>query len=239
MGWLPVFLLLSFVVAPVVLASDAHEYLRRAAATYRHLKSFQADATAEGVQDVLGKRDRTLVRITLYTSGPDKIRIDTRDSDNSTRSVLLLDDGKVTEYHIWSNEYALLPSETKLDIKFSPARGVGFGEMTYDTITDGISTAVIRGRQTLELGADHVECVVVDVEYTGSIAKFSFWIMVRENLVLQRAVTYSDGSVINTVVSRVRALTANEEIPDGIFQFSPPVGAKEVPVSSWESDRGK
>jgi hypothetical protein len=123
----------------------------------------------------------------------------------------------VTEFHTWSNQYALLSSETKLDVKFSPARGVGFGEMTYDTITDGVSTAALRGHQTLELGTELVECVVVDVEYAGSIAKFSFWIMERKNLVLQRAVAYPDGSVINTVVSRVRALTVNEEIPDSIF----------------------
>jgi outer membrane lipoprotein-sorting protein len=235
----PVFLLVSLVVAPVVLAEDAHGYLRKAAAAYRDLKSFQADATAERVQDVQGKRDRTLVRIALYTSGPNKIRLDTKDSNNSTRSVLLFDGGKVTEFHAWSNQYALLSLETKLDVKFSPARGVGFGEMTYDTITDGVSTAALRARQTLELGTELVECVVVDVEYAGSIAKFSFWIMESKNLVLQRAVAYPDGSVINTVVSRVRALTVNEEIPDSIFQFSPPDGAREVLVSSWETGRGK
>jgi outer membrane lipoprotein-sorting protein len=110
---------------------------------------------------------------------------------------------------------------------------VGLGEMMYDRIADGVSRAVLRGHQTLELGKDRVPCAIVDVEYTGSIAKFSFWIMEKRYLILQRAVIYPDGLVINTLVSRVRALTANEDIPATVFQFSPPDGAKQVPPSSW------
>jgi outer membrane lipoprotein-sorting protein len=189
-------------------------------------------ATTERTQDVDGKRSRLQLRITLYASGPSKVRIDTKDSDNSAHSVLLSDSGKVTEFHAWNNEYAS-SSPTWLDIRFSPERGVGLGEMTYEAIADGVSKAALRGRQTLELGNHRVPCVIVDVEYRGSIAKFSFWIMEKRNLVVQRAVTYSDGAVVNTVVSKLRALTANEEIPPTVFQFSPPEGAKEVSISSW------
>jgi len=42
-----VFLLISLVVAPAVLAAEAHKYLQKAAAAYRHLKSLQVDATTE------------------------------------------------------------------------------------------------------------------------------------------------------------------------------------------------
>jgi Predicted periplasmic protein (DUF2092) len=176
------------------------------------------------------------VRIALYTSGPKKIRIDTKESDSTAHSVLLSDGGKVTEFHAWNNEYAST-SETGLDIGFSPQRGIGLGEMTYHRIADGVTQAVFRGHQTLELGQDRVSCAVVDVEYVGSVAKFSFWIMEKRYLILQRAVTYSDGLVVNTLVSRVRALTANEEIPATVFQFSPPNGAKQVPLSSWDLGR--
>jgi len=231
-----VFLLISLVVAPTGLAADAHKYLQKAAAAYRHLKSLQVDATTERVQDVDGKHAQMQVRIALYTSGSKRIRIDTKDSDNSARSVLLSDGEKVTEFHAWNNEYAST-SETRLDIGFSPHRGVGLGEMTYDRIADGVSKAVLRGHQTLELGKDRVSCAVVDVEYAGSIAKFSFWIMEKRYLILQRAVTYSDGLVVNTLVSRVRALTANEEIPAIVFQFTPPNGAKQVSLSSWGLER--
>ena len=91
----------------------------------------------------------------------------------------------------------------------------------------------------LELGSDRVPCVVVDVEYQSSPAKFSFWIMEKQGLVLQRAVTYFDGKVINTVVSRVRALTVNEQIPPAVFQFDPPDGARQVSVSSWSMGNGR
>ena len=243
-------LLVSLLVAPTGMAADAHKYLQKAAAAYRHLKSLQVDATTERVRDVEGQRSRLQVRIALYASGPNKVRIDTKDSDNSARSVLLSEGGKVTEFHAtghharrlalgaWNNEYAS-SSETRLDIGFSPKRGIGLGEMTYDAIADGVIKAVLRGRQTLQLGKDRVSCVVVDVEYSGIIAKFSFWIMEKQNLVLQRAVTYFDGRGVNTVVSRVRALTANEEIPAAVFQFSPPNGAKQVSISSWGLGREK
>src|SRR5262245_58165174 len=155
-----VFLLISLVVAPAGLAADAHKYLQKAAAAYRHLKSLQVDATTERVQDVDGKHAQLQVRIALYTSGSRRIRIDTKDSDNSARSVLLSDGEKVTEFRAWSNEYAST-SETRLDIGFSPQRGVGLGEMTYDRIAEGISKAVLRGYQTLELGKDRVSCAVV------------------------------------------------------------------------------
>ena len=234
----PVLLLVSLLVAPTGMAADAHKYLQKAAAAYRHLKSLQVDATTERVRDVEGQRSRLQVRIALYASGPNKVRIDTKDSDNSARSVLLSEGGKGTEFHAWNNEYAS-SSETRLDIGFSPKRGIGLGEMTYDAIADGVIKAVLRGRQTLQLGKDRVSCVVVDVEYSGIIAKFSFWIMEKQNLVLQRAVTYFDGRGVNTVVSRVRALTANEEIPAAVFQFSPPNGAKQVSISSWGLGREK
>ena len=234
----PVFLLVSLVIAPTCLAADAHRYLKKAAAAYRHLKSLQVDATTERVHDIDGERSRILVRVALYTSRPNKIRIHTKAPDNSARSVLMSDGEKVTEFHAWNKEYAS-SSESRLEIAFSPERGVGLGEMMYDRIADGVSRAVTRGRQTLQLGADRVPCVVVDVEYKGSTAKFSFWIMEKQSMVVQRAVTYSDGSVINTVVSTVRALTANEVIPAAVFQFSPPDGAKQVSISSWESGRDR
>jgi outer membrane lipoprotein-sorting protein len=227
-----VFLLIGLGGTPTGLAADAHKYLQRVAAAYRHLKSLQVDATTERIEDVDGKHARVQVRIALYTSAPNKIRIDTKDSDNSARSVLLSDGENLTEFHAWNNEYAST-SETRLDTGFSPQRGVGLGEMTYDRIADGVSTAVFRGHQTLELGKDRISCAIIDVEYKGSIAKFSFWIMEKRYLILQRAVTYSDGLVVHTLVSRVRALTANEEIPAAVFQFIPPDGAKQVPLSSW------
>jgi outer membrane lipoprotein-sorting protein len=232
----PVFLLIGLVAAPTGLAADAHKYLQKAAAAYRHLKSLQVDASTERVQDVDGVRSRTFVRIAVYASSPNNIRIDTKGADNSARSVLLSDGTTVTEFHAWNNEY-VSSAGTGLDIRFSPERGVGLGEMTYDTIDERVSKAVLRGRQTLELGDDRVSCAVVDVEYGRSTAKFSFWIMEKKNLVLQRAVTYLDGSVINTVVSKVRALTANEEIPTTVFQFSPPNGARQVSVSSWSREK--
>src|SRR5215471_3418867 len=90
------FMVISLAVAPTGLAAEAHKYLQKAAAAYRHLKSLQVDATTDRVHDVDGEHARLQVRIELYTSGPKKIRIDTKDSDRSVLSVLLSDGEKVT-----------------------------------------------------------------------------------------------------------------------------------------------
>lgn len=117
-------------------------------------------------------------------------------------------------------------------MSFSPERGVGLGEMVYDTNSDGVTKASIRERQTLKIGKDLIPCVIVDVEYgTGiRLAKFSFWIGVEKALVLRRAVTFWDGNGIKTLVSSILAITINEPIPEGVFEFEPPPGAREVPA---------
>lgn len=214
-------------VGPCLAADDATHYLQQSAEAYRHLKSFQVETATERIEHAEGKRVRLNVRITLYASLPDKLRVETKNTHDILQSVLISNAEKVIEYSPSKNEYSLFSGRGPA-ISFSPDRGVGLGEMVYDTIADGVTEADITGHQSLKLGGEEIPCAVITVEYGSRPAKFSFWIMEKKGLVLQRAVTYSKDGQLTTVVSTVRAITVNEEIPDSVFMLSPPSGAKLV-----------
>jgi len=101
----------------------------------------------------------------------------------------------------------------------------------YDTITEGLTKTSIRCKHTLEIGKDKIPCVIVDAQYGPDkrISQFSFWIA-DSGLVMKRAVTFWNGKDFYTLESTVRALTANENIADELFEFQPPPGVRHVPV---------
>jgi len=133
------------------------------------------------------------------------------------------------EYNPRKNEYVSF--DGSVSVSFTPDRGTGPGEMLYDAIAEGVSRTSIRGKQTLRVGKDRIRCAVVDVEYSTNqpAANYSFWIA-KTGLVFRRAVTFWDGKEIRTLVSSVRALTANQSLPDETFEFQPPPGVKRVPA---------
>jgi len=220
-------LLVYLLVAPSCFAQTALDYLEKVAETYKHLKSLQVKADVERGQ--LNHRNKIKLAITLYVVPPDnRVRIETTDDVNILRSILISNGNSIIDYSVWKNEYSSY--EGDVSVRFDPKRGTGLGEMLYDTIADGVRKASIRGRQTIEIGKDLIPCVVVDVEYTGKknlIAIFAFWIA-ENGLIFRRAVTFWDGKEVRTLVSSVTALTANEELPQEIFEFQPPPGAMEV-----------
>src|SRR5215213_9618750 len=156
------FLLICLCSVSCLLGEEAHDYLGRTASTYKRLKSFQVESIAE--KRLSGEKSRVLTFLTLYVSRPGRVRVETKDSSNRLRSVLMSNGAQVTEYRAWTNEYTPF-SGREINVTFSPERGVGVGEMLYDTIADGIHEASIRGRQTVEVGSDRIGCVVIDVEY--------------------------------------------------------------------------
>ncbi len=96
------------------------------------------------------------------------------------------------------------------------------------TIALGVTSVVVRGRETLQVGRENIPCVIVDVTYgeDGRRRKYSFWISEDRAIVLKRSVW--KGEARKTFTSSVVALTFNEEIPSSTFQFSPPAEAKRV-----------
>ena len=217
--------------ASPVFAQTAREYLNLVADAYKHLSSLQVISDVER-----GRADqpRNLkLAVTVYVAQPNRVRIETKRDGDVLMSVLISKGNAITEYNVWKKEYSSFTGD--VSVSFDPDRGTGLGEMLYDTIADGVNKASIRGQQTLVIGTDQVPCAVVDVEYRPEgRTKFSFWIS-RNGLVFRRAVTFWNGNEIQVLVSSVRALTANENLPEETFEFRPPPGVKEVPPPTGRS----
>jgi outer membrane lipoprotein-sorting protein len=218
-------LLLVFAVVSVC-AQDAREHLKRTAQTYKQLRSIKLESEAEQTNGT-GSRKLTAI-LTLYASLPYKARVDTKDSLSTVRGILISNGKSVVEYRVRQKEYSVLPGRG-LSLSFSPQRGVGWGEMLYDTIAEGIKEATVRGNQLVQVGNDQIPCVVVDADY-GELTKYTFWIASDTGLVLRRLVTIWNGAHTKSILSTVRALTLNEPIPDNVFEFEPPDDAKQVPL---------
>jgi outer membrane lipoprotein-sorting protein len=220
------FALLSMSVLRPAVAEDATEYLRKTARAYKELTSLQVEAVTErGLGD---SRPRYSVVVKLYRSATGKSRVETAGEGNVPRLVLISNGKEITEYRAWSNEYTRF-ADGAFSVAFSPDRGSGWGEMSYETIADGAFRASFKGRETLQIGGDRVPCAIVDVEYSGADPSYSFWIAESTGLVLKRIVRFSSPLGPTKLTSTVRALTLNEPIADSVFEFTPPPGAKQTP----------
>ena len=148
MGWgAALFLVLGLLSVEPCAGGDPREYLERAAAAYRGLRSFQIEAVTSRIEESGGRHSHVNIRTAVYASFPDKIRIETKTPNNTTHSVLISNGPDVLEYHPLKNEYAWLPA-TRLNINFDPKRGMGLGEMMYDTIADGATSVRVSRAET-------------------------------------------------------------------------------------------
>jgi outer membrane lipoprotein-sorting protein len=220
-------LLIAALASPAV-AQDAHKYLRHSAQTYKELRSLQVEAEAERIVDG-AKGSSVKVLITLYSSAPNKVRVETKDSARILQSLLISNGTSTIEYQPTKKQFTRLFPDS-LPLSFTPARGVGWGEMIYDTIDEGVSKASIRGEQVVTVGKDRIPCIVIDADYGVSAARYTFWIAPGSGLVLRRIATVWSKGKAQTIISTVRALTVNEAIPDDVFEFHAPNGASEIPL---------
>ena len=207
-------------------AETATDHLKRAAKTYSQLKSFQIESLSERFVD--GRGPSTSIVLVLYALPPHKARIETKTTGNAVQSIMISNGRTVTEYRTRRNEFTVVPAK-RIPVSFDPDRGIGWGEMLYDTVAKRIGTATIRAREAIQIGSESKQCIVVDVVYKGHISKFSFWISDDEKgLILRRVVTFMRDGVAETMVSTARAVTVDDHLADDIFEFFPPSNAKEV-----------
>jgi outer membrane lipoprotein-sorting protein len=209
-------------------AEDGIDYLNRVAATYSRLTSFQVEAFAETSTTIGNRAIPVAVRVALYFSPPHQTRVDVKGADNSLQTVMIWNGKELREFHSWDATLRRIPS-SGFDIKFNPERGEGMGEMLYSTIDSGVTAALIRGRETLQVGNDRFPCVILDVAYGDeSHRKYSFWVSEDRAIVLKRSVTFVNAEGRKTVTSSIVALTLNEDIPMSTFQLNPPVDTRLV-----------
>ena len=222
--------------AQLCLAGEAIDYLRKAGKTYSQLRSFQVEAVAETKQEIAGRAVRVRVPVIVYYVPPNRTRVEVKNADRTTQTLMISDGTEVAELHLWDNTYTRTPGAS-FAIGFSPERGTGIGEMLYDRIGIGVTSASVRGYENIQVGKDTFDCAIVDVAYGDgpTIPRFTFWIAQERGLILKRSVEFWAAGESRTVVSSILALTFNEDIPESVFKFHPPPDSKQQLLrnASW------
>src|SRR5215475_1766452 len=236
---------------PQTNATDAKAILKQVAETYKNLRSYQFEGryTLEQVTESVGLKDE-IKREELFVNAaikPDRSRIE---SKNTHISVTSVSDGKTK----WL--YAPGPNQyTKTE--GSPVRLVTGGPVKdsapmahlanatnllagYSRVDDRLGVAKIIGEETVEIGGRRSDCFVIEAYYfaasTGSQTNTltrKLWIDKSRNIVL-REIKHTEakmpwGRTINSNIAyNFTVATVGEPIPETLFTFVPPEGAKEV-----------
>src|SRR5215813_4342402 len=232
-------------------ASDAKAILNQVAETYKNLRSyhFEGRYTLEQVTESIGLKDE-FKREELFVNAaikPDRYRIE---SKNTHISVTSISDGKTKwVYAPGPNEYTRTEEGPVRLVTGGPVKNSAtmahLANATnllaeYSRVDDRLGVAKIIGEETLEIGERRSDCFVIEAYYfaesTGSQTNTltrKLWIDKSRNIVL-REIQHTEakmpwGRTINSKMTYIFTVaTVGEPIPETLFTFVPPEGAKEV-----------
>jgi TonB family protein len=232
-------------------APDAKAILKQVAETYKNLRTyhFEGRFTQEQVIESIGLKDE-IKREELFMNAaikPDRSRIE---SKNTHISVTSVSDGKTKWlYAPGPNEYTRTEEGLVRQVTGSPVRNSApmahLANATnllagYSRVADRLGDAKIIGEETLEIGGRRSDCFVIEAYYfatsTGrqsSTLTRKLWIDKSRNIVLreiqQTEARMPWGRTINTKMTYIFTVArVGESIPETLFTFVPPEGAKEV-----------
>jgi outer membrane lipoprotein carrier protein len=187
--------------------------LRRAAAAYENVRSLQADFVMQLENPLL--RQRLTSRGTLYQRQPDRIAL--RFSDPA--GDLILGDGQFFYMYQPSNnpdQYFRQPAaaagETGVNLM---AQFVGNPVERFNFTAEGGESVAGRSAQVLNLVP----------RQRADYRSLRVWIDDRDSLVRRFEITEHNGAVRRFDLSNMQV---NPSIPDAIFRFTPPAGARAV-----------
>ncbi len=232
-------------------ATDAKSILKQVAETYKNLSSyhFEGRHTLEQVTESIGLKDE-FKREELFVNAaikPDRSRIE---SKNTHISVTSVSDGKTKWiYAPGPNEYTKTEEGPVRLVTGGPVKDSApmahLANATnllagYSRVADRLGVAKIIGEETLEIGGRRSDCFVIEAYYfaasTGSQTNTltrKLWIDKSRNIVL-REIQHTEakmpwGRTINSKMTYIFTVaTVGEPIPETLFTFVPPEGAKEV-----------
>jgi cytochrome c biogenesis protein CcmG, thiol:disulfide interchange protein DsbE len=230
-------------------APDAKAILKQVAETYKNLRSyhFEGRYTWEHTTEAMGLKDKTN-REELFVNAaikPDRTRIE---SKNTIFSVTTVSDGKTNwVYAPAANEYTKTDKGSvnppKYDTTADPTANFGvayYFPIQLSHVTDQLREAKIIGKETLEIEGRRVDCLVIEANYVTAstrdeltIYTRKLWIDKSRNIVLRdiqyREFKRESGSTVNSKMTYIFTVArVGEPIPETLFTFAPPEGAKEV-----------
>lgn len=222
-------------------APDARAMLKETADVLVHCKSYVIDQRT--VVDMKGgTQSRIEMSVRMAASNPGKMRIE---SSGQLGNMMIVSDGEHTWMYLGQlNQY------TKTAAASSPEALVkslvpGMGDM-IDKLKakDPYLSAKITGEEAVEVDGQKIDCYVVEanldkIAMPGSMnmkdGVQKLWIDKASRLTLKQTLTAAiDGGPLSAPMQMNQAVTVvseklNEPVPDSLFTFTPPEGAKEVP----------
>ncbi len=95
-----------------------------------------------------------------------------------------------------------------------------FAMTRYRRAADFIEGAKFLREEAIELAGTKVDCYVVAVPVQGSASLYTWWVDKQRHRILRE-----DDSVSSAVFTTIKL---NEPLPDELFTFTPPPGARKL-----------
>ena len=206
---------------------DVAEILKKVSDTYRTVSQYEfvAEATGRETGNAPG-------HVLIAFKSPNKYRMESSfpgltGGDSAFNDVVTVCDGSTVWFHLRkSNQYASIPLSEATpgapgdlgDLR--PEAVDEFAMMRYRRATDFIEGAKFLREETIELGGTKVDCYVVTVSRDGSKFPYTWWVDKQRYRILRE-----DDSVSSSVFTTIKL---NEPLPDDLFTFKPPPGARKM-----------
>jgi outer membrane lipoprotein carrier protein len=194
-------------------ADEGAAMLRRASAAYENVRSLQADFVMQMENPLL--RQRTTSRGTLYQRQPDRIAL--RFSEPA--GDLILGDGE--------HFYMYQPSNNPAQYFRQPAGAAG--QTGVNLQAQFVGNPVERFSYAVEgsesVGGRTARIINLVPRQRADYRSLKVWVDERDALVRRFELTEHNGSVRRFDLQNMQV---NPSIPDGVFRFTPPAGARAV-----------
>ena len=220
---------------------DARTLLQQVSDTYRGLTSYRFEGEISIRVDGGGVDTTMHVPLVVAADRGGRLRVNVR---HAQMGGLMVSDGKRTTTYVYLyNQYAQKPAEAALDsaggLKPPPNSPV----TRYFDPLQGLRTAAVTGEQSVGIGGVMADCWVVTCEMTPPPAIAAdttarsgvvFWVDKARALVLRDSSSVrlhnpaTGTSIASEQVTSFTYARVNEALPDTLFAFVPPEGARLV-----------
>jgi peroxiredoxin/outer membrane lipoprotein-sorting protein len=221
-------------------APDARALLQQVSAAYRALTSYHFEGAMN--TRMSGGADQSLeVPLVLAADRAGRTRLDLR---HPQQGGLLVSDGRQTSTYIYSlNQYTQKPAEAVADSAGMPKPPQNSPIARYFDPLQDLKAAELTGEQQITVGATPADCWVVRCDMmppqalaadSTARATVTFWVEKARALVLRDSISISlrnPATGANMAMDQVTSFTlgrVNEALPDSLFAFAIPAGAKLV-----------
>jgi len=219
------------------------EILRRTSDTYRALESYVLRAQLSVEVSAQGRRQSDTFSLILAAARPGRLR---EEVQHPQQGSLRVSDGRQTWTYVanlnqYTREQAAAPDPTLMDsAQIASMGGIAASLLySYRTLDQGVKGARILREETLPFAGGSRPCYVMELVDPGSSTATGaadqlrlVWIDRERHVALKSELVVRQSSQGQTAERKetvvYTAVTLNGPVPESLFVFHPPSGAKEV-----------